>query len=159
MGLVFLRLHPFGSLPQSMEFMGNIEADYLEDFLRTAQRMRKHKNINPALFAFLRVHVAFKEDYKFCKIFNTQLLLAQGYAQEQLDAVVKSVTSVPFDDKHQALAKHALQAIYTGENITQNDFDSLYKMGWTQRDVFDAIEHTGTIFRNGRILRAYSKKD
>jgi hypothetical protein len=142
-----------------MKFMGNIEADYLEEFLKMARRMQKHKNINPSLFAFLRVHVAFKEDYKFCKIFNSKLLLSKNYTQEQITAVVQDLSSVPFDKKHKALATHALKAIYKGEEVTQNDFDTLYTMGWTQKDVFDTIEHTGTIFRNGRILRAYSNKN
>jgi hypothetical protein len=41
----------------------------------------------------------------------------------------------------------------------QSDFDALYEMGWTQRDVFDAIEHAATLLRNGRILTAYSSKE
>ena len=28
-----------------------------------------------------------------------------------------------------------------------------------EKDVFDAVEHAGTIFRNGRILTAYSIKN
>ena len=149
----------FGAVPSNMEFIGNIEADYLEDFLKMVQRVQEHKNINPNLFVFLRLHVAFKEDYTFCKILNTKYLLAKGYSQEQLDEVIADVVSVPFDDKHKALAKHALKALYQSREVTQNDFDALYKMGWTQKDVFDAIEHTGTLFRNGRIMMAYMKKD
>jgi len=148
----------FGAVPANMEFIGNIEADYLEDFLKMIGRIQQHKNISPDLFGFLRLHVAFKEDYPFCKMFNTKYLQSKGYTQEQLDEVIKNVGLVPFDDKHQALAKHALKALYESREVTQDDFGSLYKMGWSQRDVFDAIEHTGTLFRNGRIMLAYSKK-
>jgi len=38
---------------------------------------------------------------------NTKYLLAKGYSQEQLDEVIADVVSVPLDDKHKALAKHA----------------------------------------------------
>jgi hypothetical protein len=148
----------FGSVPANMEFMGNIEADYLEDFLKMIGRIQQHNNIFPDLFGFLRLHVAFKEDYPFCKMFNTKYLQSKGYTQEQLDEVIKDISLVPFDDKHKALAKHALKALYESREVTQNDFDALYKIGWTQKDVFDAIEHTGTLFRNGRIMLAYSKK-
>jgi hypothetical protein len=41
----------------------------------------------------------------------------------------------------------------------KKDFELLYGMGWSQKDVFDAIDRAGTIFRNGRILTAYSTKD
>ena len=148
----------FGSVPANMEFIGNIDADYLEDFLKMAGRIQRHKNINPNLFAFLRLHVAFKEDYAFCKIMNTKLLLSKGYSQEQLDGVVRDITLVPFNEQHKALVAHALKAFYNSKELTQNDFDALYKMGWTQKDVFDAIQHLGTLFRNGRIMMAYAKK-
>ena len=149
----------FGSVPANMEFIGNIDADYLEDFLKMAGRIQGHKNINPNLFAFLRLHVAFKEAYAFCKMMNTKLLLSKGYTQEQLDEVIQDIALVPFDEKHKALASHAVKALYQCKEVTQNNFDILYEMGWTQKDVFDAIDHTGTLFRNGRIMSAYSKKE
>ena len=149
----------FGSVPANMDFIGNIDANYLEDFLKMAGRIQGHKNINPNLFAFLRLHVAFKETYSFCKMMNTKLLLSKGYTQEQLDDVINNIALVPFDKKHQALASHALKALYQSKEVTQNDFNVLYEMDWTQKDVFDAIDHTGTLFRNGRIMTAYSKKE
>lgn len=148
----------YGAVPPQMEFLGNIEADYLEDFLNVALRIVKHPHINPNLFAFIRLHVAFKEDYPYCKMFNSKMLLVKGYIQEQLDAVIENINAVPFDNKHQKLALHATKAIYESKSFTQHDFDTLYAMGWTQKDVFDAIEHAGTIFRNGRILTAYATK-
>ncbi len=149
----------YGVVPPQMEFLGNIEADYLEEFLNAAVRIVKHPHIDPALFAFIRLHVAFKEDYPYCKMFNSKMLLSKGYAQEQLDAVIENIDTVPFDDKHKNLALHAIKAIYESKSFTQGDFDNLYTMGWTQKDVFDTIEHTGTIFRNGRILTAYAIKE
>ena len=148
----------YGVVPPQMKFLGNIDADYLEKFLTTALRIVKHPNIEPNLFGFIRLHIAFKEDYAYCKMFNTQLLLAKGYGQNVLDDVVANITNVPFDKRHQALVTHALNAIYHGDALGQSDFDVLYEMGWSQKDVFDVIEHAGTIFRNGRILRAYIKK-
>ena len=149
----------FGTVPANMEFMGNIEADYLEDFLKMVHKIQKHKNVNSDLFAFLRLHVAFKEEYTFCKMFNTQFLLGKGYDQKILDEVISDIALVPFDEKHKALASHAIKALYQGKSVNQNDFDVLYEMGWSQKDVFDAIEHAGTLFRNGRIMMAYMKKD
>ena len=148
----------YGAVPPQMKFLGNIEVDYLEDFLNAAVRIVKHPHIEPDLFAFIRLHVAFKEDYPYCKMFNSKMLLSKGYTQEQLDAVIENIDTVPFDDKHKKLALHGIKAIYESSSFTQCDFDNLYNMGWTQKDVFDAIEHTGTIFRNGRILTAYAIK-
>ncbi|HIP61721.1 MAG TPA: hypothetical protein EYG98_04120, partial [Sulfurovum sp.] len=148
----------YGAVPPQMEFLGNIEADYLEEFLASVFRTIKHPNINPDLFGFIRIHVAFMEDYAYCKMYNTDFLLAKGYTQKQLDVAISDISTVPFDNKHQILAVHAIKAIYESKLLTQHDFNTLYQIGWSQKDVFDAIDHAGTIFRNGRILTAYTVK-
>ncbi len=148
----------YGDVPPQMQFLGNIEADYLEEFLTQLLRIVKHPHINPDLFGFIRLHVAFKEEYPYCKMFNTRFLQAKGYTQEQLDSAVADIMNVPFDEKHRALAVFALKAIYESRMCSKEDFEKLYAMGWSQKDVFDLIEHAGTIFRNGRILTAYMEK-
>jgi len=148
----------YGAVPPQINFLGNIEADYLEDFLKMVMRVTKHPNIHPDLFGFMRLHIAFREDYAYCKKYNTQFLLAKGYMQEQLDAVVTEIGAVPFDDKHQALAFHAVRVVYESKKITAEDFEKLYTLGWSQKDVFDAIDHATTLLKNGRILTAYSRK-
>ena len=149
----------YGTIPPQMKFLGNIDADYLEEFLTSALRIVKHQNIEPDLFGFIRLHIAFKEDYPYCKIFNSKLLLTKGYMQEQLDEVILNIENIPFDKRSQSLAVHAIKAIYQSKGMIQSDFDTLYAMGWTQKDVFDVIEHAGTIFRNGRILTSYAIKE
>jgi hypothetical protein len=148
----------YGSIPAQMEFLGNIDAEYLDDFVTNIIRTARHPNIHFDLFGFLRLHIAFHEDYAFCKQYNTEMLLAQDYTQEQLDAAIDNIATVPFDGRHQALAAHAIRAILEPHTITQSDLDRLYEMAWSQKDVFDAISHTGDLFKNGRILEAYTAK-
>jgi len=148
----------YGSLPPQMEFLGNIDAGYLEDFLKKVMKIVKHPNINPNLFAFIRLHIAFKEGYEYCKKFNTKFLLAKGYEQIDLDSAIESINNIPFDSKHQKLASFAIKAIYNSNTCTQKDLEALEALNWTQKDIIDAVEHAGDIFRNGRILSAYSIK-
>jgi hypothetical protein len=149
----------YGVVPPQMEFLGNIEVAYLEDFLKMVMRVMKHPNIELDLFGFIRLHIAFKEDYIYCKMFNTQLLLSKGYSQDQLDVVISDISAVPLDAKHQALATFAVKVIYESKICTQDDFDKLYEMNWSQKDVFDVVEHAGSILKNGRILMAYTVKE
>jgi hypothetical protein len=149
----------YGNIPPQMEFLGNIDVDYLEEFLVSILRIAKHPNIESNLFGFIRLHVAFRENYPYCKMFNTKLLLSHKYTQEILDEVIKDIENVPFDTKHKLLAKFAIKAIYDSKNCFEDDFDKLYSLGWSQKDVFDLVEHAGTILRNGRILTAYSLKE
>ncbi len=148
----------YGEVPPQVRFLGNIEADYLEEFLTSVVRISRHPHIDPDLFGFIRLHIAFKEAYPYCKMFNTKFLKAKGYSQEQLDSAVEEILKVPFDAKHQALAAFAIKAIYESSACQKGDFETLYHMGWRQKDVFDLIEHAGSILRNGRILTAYMEK-
>ncbi len=149
----------YGTVPPQMVFLGNIEADYLEEFLISALRIAKHPHIHFDLFSFIRLHIAFREGYDYCKMFNTKMLNTRGYSQEILDVAIENIDQVPFDEKHQALAAFAIKAIYESRTCIQNDFEILYTMGWSQKDLFDVVEHAGTLLRNGRILTAYSLKD
>jgi len=149
----------YGAVPPQMEFLGNIEAEYLEDFIKAMLRIAKHTHIDPNWFGFVRLHIAFREDYAYCKAFNTKFLLSREYTQQHLDAVIKDIANLPFDKKHKALAQHAHKVIYESKACTQSDLDALYEMGWSQKDVFDGVEHALTLFRNGRLLTAYSKKN
>ena len=148
----------YGEVPPQMELLGNIEVEYLEDFLKMVMRIVKHPNINPDFFGFVRLHIAFREEYAYCKTYNTKFLLTKGYTQEQLDRVIEKITTLPLDSNHQALAAHAVRAIYESREVVRADFEKLYSMGWSQKDVFDAIDHAGTLLRNGRILTTYSEK-
>ena len=148
----------YGEVVPQMELLGNIEAEYLEDFLKEAMRSLRHPHIDPDLFAFIRLHIAFREDYPYCKAFNTKLLLSRKYSQNQLDKAVEDIYSVPFDEKHQALATFAIKSMYQSRLCIASDFESLYAMGWSQKDVFDAVSHAGMILKNGRILMTYSQK-
>ncbi len=149
----------YGNIPPQMEFLGNIDVDYLEEFLISILRIAKHPNIEPNLFGFIRLHVAFRENYPYCKMFNTKLLLSYKYDQKLLDKAIEDIENVPFDKRHKLLAKFAIKAMYDSANCTADDFENLYSIGWSQKDIFDAIEHAGTILRNGRILTAYSIKE
>jgi len=149
----------YGNVVPQMEFLGNMDVGYLEDFLKEVMRLVKHPNIDFDLFAFIRLHIAFKEDYTYCKAFNTKLLLGRGFTQLQLDSAVINIEIIPFDKKHQALATFAIKSMYESHLCIASDFEELYSMGWSQRDVFDAVSHAGMILKNGRILMAYSKKD
>ena len=147
----------YADLPPQIEFLGNIDASYLEDFLKMVAKIARHPNINHDLFTFLRLHIAFKENYIYCKAFNTKMLLT-NYSQEIIDNAVNNIESIPIDTRHIALAKLALKVIYNSLSVTSKDFDNLFTLDWSQKDIFDCIEHAGTLFRNGRILNAYLVK-
>ena len=149
----------YGTVPPQMEFLGNIEADYLEAFITATRRIAAHPHIDRDFFTFIRLYVAYREHYPYCMQFNRQMLRTLGYEEELLNLVISDISAIPLDEKHQRLAHLAIRAIYESSDITPDDFEAIYALGWSQKDTFDAIEHAGTILKNGRILTAYMQKE
>jgi hypothetical protein len=149
----------YGDIPPQMAFLGNIDADYLETFINATRRIAAHPHIDPDLFAFIRLYVAHREHYPYCMQFNRRMLLARNYSESELLHAIEDISKIPLDERDRKLALFAIRALYESDRITQQDFDAIYKMGWSQKDTFDAIEHAGTILKNGRILTAYMMKD
>ncbi len=48
--------------------------------------------------------------------------------------------------------------MYDYQDCSREDFEKLYGLGWSQKEVFDVVEHAGTLLKNGRILSAYSEQ-
>ena len=148
----------FGTVPPNLELIGNIDVNILKDFLVYVSKLINHKTINPDYFAFLRLFIANQEDFKYCIRFNTKLLQSRNYEMKVINNSKLDLSKIPFDDKHKLLAIKSIKAIFDSKNFKQNDFNELYKIGWSDKDIFDSIEHTGFMLRNGRILTAYSIK-
>jgi len=71
-----------------------------------------------------RLYVANREDFGYCKSFNTKLLLSRGYTKGEL-ADIKSDFTLALDPKHQALADGMKKAIYNSNDFTKDSIDSL----------------------------------
>jgi len=85
-------------------------------------RIIKQKNIERNLLTFLRLHIAFREDYDYSKGYNTKVLLSNGYSQELLNSVINNVEAIPFNDANKALAKFAIKAIYEPKECKKRGF-------------------------------------
>jgi hypothetical protein len=148
----------FGSVPPNFELIGSIDVNILKDFLSYVYKLMQHKTIHHDYFAFLRLYVAEQENFTYCIGFNTMLLQTKNYESEVIKSAKFDLTKIPFDDKHKLLAIKSIKAIFDSKNFCQNDFNELYKIGWNDKEIFDSIEHTGFLLRNGRILTAYTQK-
>ena len=148
----------FGTVPPHFELIGNIDVNILNDILIYVSKLMNYKTINPDYFAFLRLFIANQEDFKYCIGFNKMLLQSRNYEIEVINNSRLDLSKIPFDDRYKLLAIKSIKAIFDSKNFNQNDFNELYKIGWSNRDIFDSIDHTGFMLRNGRILTAYSTK-
>ena len=147
-----------GHVPPHWELFASINPTRFKMFLDEINYLTAHPNIEKDFFAFLRYAIATDNDFDYCMRFNRQFLLASGYTLEELHAVEGTEKKVPLDAKHQALFDAALTAVYEPENFTAETIASLHHIGWSDADIFDAIDHAAFLFKFARILKAYIDK-
>lgn len=146
----------FGTVPPHFELFAALNPKRFEMFVQEIVYLAAHQNIHPDMFAFIRLHIAAKEGFEYCQNFNTRLLLAKGYSKDVVQNIRADILNIPFDDRHKSLADKALKAVYEPESFSANDLDELLDAGWSNADIYDAIDHAVFLFKYARIIKAYS---
>ena len=146
-----------GSVPPHFSLFATLNPKRFEMFLNEIFYLSMHKTINPDFFAFLRFYVAAKENFEYCYKFNSILLLKREFSQSQLDSFENNSSTLPLDEKHLILLNTAIKALEQPKSFTDEDIKEAKKSGWSDADIFDAIDHSTFLYKFSKILKAYSK--
>jgi hypothetical protein len=146
-----------GHVPPHFELFASVNPTRFKMFMQEIGYLSKHAHINPDFFALLRYYVASKNGFNYCIKFNHALLLSKEYRVEQLSMLEVSAKNVPLDERHQALFLEAVNALDNPEDFTAETLEKLNALGWSDADIFDAVDHGAFLFKFSKILRAYSK--
>jgi len=147
-----------GHVPPHFEMFASINPTRFKMFLTEITYLSKHENINPDFFALLRFYVASQNGFHYCIQFNQALLLAKGYTLAQLTALEVDKEKLPLDSKHQALFVEVINALDNPISFNTDTLEKLKHLGWSDADIYDAIDHGAFLFKFSKIIRAYSKE-
>ena len=147
----------FGSVPLHFEILATINPERFKIFLDEIVYLSNHKSINPDLFAFLRLYTAKKEGFAYCQSFNTKLLISKGYTKKEIEKSMIDIESIPLDDRHKALAKKAVKAIFAPQTFDNKDIEALQNLGWSHSDIYDAVDHVAYLLRHARVVHVFVK--
>ncbi|MDA8093831.1 MAG: hypothetical protein M0T84_07955 [Betaproteobacteria bacterium] len=102
----------------------------------------QHPRLSPALLAFTRMLVSSDNDCAYCVGLNEAMLINRlGVSAEAVAAAKQDPGAVPLAEPERALLLFVLKATRTPHAIGQPDVDRMRALGWTDRDLLDAIEH------------------
>ena len=118
----------------------------------------QHPTLGFGLLSAIRFLVAEHLHYAFCTDFNKKILKKQGLSDEDIEEMLKDPLKAPLEDKEQAMLSFVLKAIKSPDAVAQQDMDQLHEMGWTDRDILDALVH-GTNMVGSSILMKTFKMD
>lgn len=105
-----------------------------------------HPSLGFALLSLIRYLTAKKFNYAFCTCFNENFLKMQGMDEDQIKEIEDDPSRAPIEDKDREMLGFVMKALINPDAVTQEDMDNLFKHGWTDRDIFDALNHaTGMV--------------
>ena len=152
-----IMLQNVGVVPTPMQLVSispailNLSWDFLQYY-------SQHPNLGFALLSSIRFLVAEHLNYAFCTDFNKNILKKQGLSDEDIEEIIKNPLNVPLEEKEQVMLDFVVKAIKSPDNVEQQDMDQLHDMGWTDRDILDALVH-GTNMVGSSILMKTFKMD
>jgi hypothetical protein len=153
--MLLLLKQSFGEVPPHFDLFARLNPQLAEETLSNLFRLIQHKTINPNLFPCIRLHVAAREGYDYCIHFNSTMLSKEGYDDATLSAIQHDIFMIPLDSRHRILAGKSIKSLYAPGRFSEKDLAELYEQGWNDREIFDAFEHAGFIWKNGRLITTY----
>ena len=152
-----MMLQNIGVVPTPMQLV-SISPAILNLSWDLLQYYSQHPNLGFALLSSIRFLVAEHLNYAFCTDFNKNILKKQGLSDEDIEEMIKDPLNVPLEEKEQVMLDFVVKAIKSPDNVEQQDMDQLHDMGWTDRDILDALAH-GTNMVGSSILMKTFKMD
>jgi len=146
-----------GSVPPHWELFAALNTVRFKMFLDEINYLTEHPHIERDFFTMLRYAVACDNGYTYCEELNRSWLLAKGYTIEQLHGLESKSKQIPLDVRHQKLFDGVMQALRMPKSFDDGTIAKLHEAGWSDADIFDAIDHGAFLHKFARILKAYLK--
>jgi len=121
----------------------------------SVQYFSQHPNLGFGLLSAIRYLVARETDFAFCTGFNKNFLQLQGMTEEDIEMMAKDPREAPLDDKDRALLAFVAKAIKDQSAVTQEDMDQLHGLGWTDRDILEAMAHGANMIASGILMKTF----
>lgn len=143
-----------GFVPKPFEML-SVSPELLKHHGAVVKYYMNHPTLGFPLLSHIRYLVAKEYDYQFCINFNKQLLKMQGMNDAEVTEIETDPEKVLLEEKDKAMLLFVLKAIRTPKATEQKDIDALHNIGWTDRDIFDAVAHGVNMIGSGMMMKAF----
>lgn len=101
-----------------------------------------HPSLSFALQALIRLLVSTGAKCSYCVDMNASMLIQMaGWTPEQVAAARLDPENVPLPDRDKRLLRLILKALVDSNSLSAADMDQARDMGWSDRDILDALNH------------------
>lgn len=127
-----------GFIPDGLKLY-SVSPPLLQSFLGTIGYFLAHATIRQELLATIRYLVASESKCDFCIGLNEGFLTNMGVDMDAVRAARENPDKAPLEEKEKALLKHVLITVNAPTSQTSKDLETLNALGWTDREIFEAI--------------------
>lgn len=119
-----------------------------------------HPTLSGPLIAFLRFCVSREFQCDYCIGFNGGLLVNRyGWTADQLAAAKRDIDAAPLSEKEKALVRYAVDAVRSAGRVERAELDSLRQLGWSDRDILDALMHAARNMSADIVINAFGLEE
>ena len=131
----------FGHVPNAIQLF-SVNPDFLEVQWRMLGYYGQHPTLSFPLLATIRMLVSIDTECAYCVGNNEGMLINRaGFTPEQVMAAKADPAQAPLSAKDKAMLLFVLKATRHSNSVEAADLDELRLLGWTDRDIFDALNH------------------
>ncbi|MBF0261038.1 MAG: hypothetical protein HQL97_04235 [Magnetococcales bacterium] len=130
----------FGKVPEGMALFA-ISPELLELRWAGLRYYLSHPRLGMRLLAFIRLLVSERLGAPFCVGMNQAILLHVGVPLEAIEAARRDPAQALLPESELGLLQLVLKATEHPLRVTGEDLEAMRGLGWSDRDVLDAIHH------------------
>jgi alkylhydroperoxidase family enzyme len=143
-----------GWIPAGLRLLG-VSPPVLEHYVRGIDYFWTHPRLSPRLLTLIRYLVSARGHCEYCIDFNASLLLGEGLDQDAVHAARERPHEAPLADKDKALLLLVLKAVEHPHAVEEADLVQVRALGWSDRDIFEAVWHGAGNRAFGTVLSAF----
>ncbi|MGV6857741.1 MAG: carboxymuconolactone decarboxylase family protein [bacterium] len=147
-----------GFVPAGLKLY-SVSPPLLEAFLGNVGYFMAHPDFRQEFLATVRYLVSSTNNCRFCIDFNLGILGNQGVDLDAVRAAREDASKAPLESREIALLQHVLKTLEQPASQTKESLETLKQLGWSEREIFEAI----LIGSNNRsfttMLKAFNVED
>lgn len=116
----------------------------------------QHPSLSGPLLACIRMVVSKNTHCQYCVDMNAGMLInMMGWTQEQVAAVVDDPAAANLLEREKAMLLFVLKAVDDAPGVSAAELDALRSHGWSDIEIFDALNHGARMVAGDIILNAF----
>jgi len=114
-----------------------------------------NKNFDPKMMTMMRMLVSEKHDCEYCVGLNKGMLLNMfKLPMDEVHALAKDPSTAKLDEKQKTMLLFMIKVANTPHDTTAEDIAKLKKLGWSDKDIFEAVKSAANMVSGAIVIDA-----